>query len=111
MSAYEIISRIVPDPNGPGAVTMFVIQDNRTGRYFASYDSMGSVDWVKDVLAAYYMDRDEAEQIKHDLEAADEDFEKKVDAIINDPETWNDLKRFMESIGCTNVTISTIKEG
>ena len=111
MSKYEIISRPFPDEITGGTITRFVIRDNETKLYFASYDSMGSVDWVKDVLAAYYMVREEAELTRNDLEAADEDFDQKLDAIIHDPETWNGIKRFLEKIGCTNVTISDIKEG
>lgn len=41
------------------------------GKFFAGYDFMGSVNWVNDILSAYYMTQDEADSIKADLEASD----------------------------------------
>jgi hypothetical protein len=41
------------------------------GYYFAGYNFMGGVEWETDILSAYYMERDEAEQILSDLESAD----------------------------------------
>lgn len=68
MKKYEIIARTIPTGE-----TKYVIRNNDLPRkpYFVEYNFMGGVDWDTDVLAAYYMDLDEAEQIKADLEDAD----------------------------------------
>ena len=44
--------------------------------YFAGYDFMGSADWINGKYGALTMEKEEAEQIVSDLEAADEDNEK-----------------------------------
>lgn len=88
----------------------YAIQRMSDGKFFRGYDFMGSANWTDGMNLGECVEYAEAEQIIHDLEAADEDFEKKVDAIINDPETWNSLKRLLESIGCTDVKIGNIKE-
>ena len=66
MSKYEIVNQKIYTGE-----TKKVILCTETGLYFSGYDFMGSVNWVRDVLAAYYMHQDEAEQIVADLEAAD----------------------------------------
>ena len=68
MSRYEIKS--VQIFTGE---TKYVISNTELPRhpYYVEYNFMGGVDWDEDILGAYYMDRDEAEQILADLEAAD----------------------------------------
>lgn len=69
MAKYEIMIKKALDTD------KYVIRNMSLPRlpYFAGYNWMGGCDWDTDVLGAYYMDIEEAQQIKSDLEAADED--------------------------------------
>jgi len=51
--------------------TLCAIFNDGTREYFAGYDFMGSVDWVRDLQDARWMVESEAYQIKADLESAD----------------------------------------
>lgn len=53
--------------------TLYAIHNEGTMEYFAGYDFMGSVDWVRDLQDARWMVESEAYQIKADLESADAD--------------------------------------
>lgn len=85
MKTYEIIEKTIFSPNTGADETKFVIRnnENRQWPFFGGYDFMGSVDWENDILIAYYMDRDEAEQIVRDLESADEECRPEVK-----PDKW-----------------------
>ena len=48
-----------------------IIIDTRTGKDFSGYDFMGGVEWADCSRDAYHMDKDEADAILADLEAAD----------------------------------------
>lgn len=78
MKKYEIITKTIYTGE-----TKHVIQNNKSASgkpaFFAGYNFMGGVDWDTDILGAYYMDREEADQIKSDLEAADEPAENPAD--------------------------------
>lgn len=58
-----------------GETVKFVIRNMDLPRqaFFAGYNEMGGANWSLDALGAYYMDADEAFQIKADLEAADDE--------------------------------------
>ena len=62
MSKYEIV-------NNEGS---YAIYSSEESAFFAGYDFMGGVNWVKIPDASCCMGREEAEQIVLDLEAADE---------------------------------------
>jgi hypothetical protein len=66
MKKYEII-------NHEGG---FAIYSSEESAFFAGYDFMGSVDWVKIPNIKCLMTKEEAEMIVSDLEAADEEFDQ-----------------------------------
>lgn len=61
---------IKPQTIHTGETKNVIVDEN--GLYFAGYDFMGSVDWEEDVMDAYYMDIDEANDILHDLVTAED---------------------------------------
>ena len=69
MKKYEII-------NNEGR---YAIYSSEESAFFAGYDFMGSVDWVKIPTIECCMDLDEAEAIVADLEAADDPEEPEED--------------------------------
>ena len=65
----DSIYQIICDGTGKENLT---IENVQTGKFFAGYDFMGSVNWVSGGDEAYRMGIDEAEQIIRDLEDANE---------------------------------------
>ena len=70
MARYEIrkseeFSKIYPEE------TRYIIVNNDLPRrpVFAGYNFMGGAEWDDDVLCAYFMDLEEADQIVADLKA------------------------------------------
>ena len=57
--------------------TFYAIYSENERKYFAGYDFMGSIDWVKILNDAYWMSDDQAYQIMADLNAAEESAEPK----------------------------------
>ena len=76
MSKYEIRQQTIYTGE-----TKLVIVNTEIGMYayFCGYDFMGSAEWKSDLMEAYYMDREEAEQIVKDLETAEETDEPEAD--------------------------------
>lgn len=64
MSKYEIMRYASQNSNS------YFIRDAETYDCFGGYDDMGGVNWTNN-LDAYKMDKQEALQIKADLESAD----------------------------------------
>ena len=96
MDTYDVTSRIIPTGE-----TKYVIINRDLGpdSYFAGYDFMGSVDWTTDVLSAYYMDRDEADQIANDLADADAPLTPPAD------------KEYLLKTECDDIRQASIKTG
>ena len=82
--------------------TKQVIVNKDLNAYFCGYDFMGSVEWKYDIMEAYYMDLEEAEQIVSDLEAADEPAEAEQSPKQYLLKTWSD--------GILSVGLKTAKE-
>lgn len=80
MSKYEIRQQTIYTGE-----TKLVIVNTEIGMYayFCGYDFMGSAEWKSDIMEAYYMDREEAEQIFKDLEAGEETAEPEQAKRIN----------------------------
>ena len=68
MKKYEIV-------NNEG---IYAIYSSEESAFFAGYDFMGSINWVKIPDVSCWMGREEAEQIVSDLESADEPAEYPV---------------------------------
>lgn len=78
MSKYEIR----PAKIHTGEIKNVIVNtETEPTTYFCGYDFMGSVDWNTNILSAYYMYIDEAEQIKKDLEAADDPAERQTRTV------------------------------
>lgn len=86
----------------------YVIYNHEEHAFFAGYDFMGSVDWEYSKVPSERCEltaEDDPWQIVKDLESADEPAEPSERIVINTNDLFAGLKTFLESIGCTNVTI------
>ena len=104
MSKYEITTIRSMDNE-----VRYAIYSHEEHGFFAGYDFMGSVNWERILKPECELtEEDDPAQIVRDLEAADDEFDQKVEAIIHDPAIWENLKNFMESIGCTDVKMTRL---